>query len=59
MNKPKTWDYLIKTTEDNYGKDSSITKFWRDTKEKALKRKGQRFEELYYDRPVAFHKGDK
>ena len=55
----KTWDNLIKNAEDKHGKDSSIAKFWRETKEKALKRKGQRFEEIYYDRPVAFHKEDK
>jgi hypothetical protein len=58
-NKPKTWDDLIKNAEVKHGKDSSIAKFWRETKEKALKRKDQRFEEIYYDRPVAFHKEDK
>ena len=55
----KTWDDLIKDAEGKYGKESSLAKFWRETKEKALKRKGQRFEEIYYDRPVAFHKDDK
>lgn len=30
----KTWDDLIKNAEDNYGKDSNIAKFWRETKEK-------------------------
>ena len=55
-NKPKTWDDLIKNSEDKYGKDSTVAKFWRETKVKALKNKGQRFEEIYYDRPLAFHK---
>ena len=55
----KTWDDLIKNAEDKYGKDSTLAKFWRETKEKALWNKGQRFEEIYYDRPVAFHKEDK
>lgn len=59
MNKPKTWDDLIKNAEDKYGKDSTLANFWREIKEKALKNKGQRFEEIYYDRPVAFHKDDK
>jgi predicted outer membrane protein len=58
-NRPKTWDDLIKNAEVKHGKDSSIAKFWRETKEKALKNKGQRFEELYYDRPIALHKDDK
>ena len=58
-NNRKTWDDLIKNAEDKYGKDSTLAKFWRETKEKALKNKGQRFEEIYYDRPVAFHKEDK
>jgi len=57
--KPKTWDDLIKNAEDKHGKDSSIANFWKETKEKALRNKGQRFEEIYYDRPVAFHKEDK
>ena len=57
--KPKTWDDLIKNADEKYGKDSSLSRFWRETKEKALKNKGQRFEEIYYDRPVAFHKEDK
>jgi hypothetical protein len=59
MNKSKSWDDLIKNAEDKHGKDSSVAKFWRETKEKALRNKGQRFEEIYYDRPVAFHKEDK
>ena len=58
-NKPKTWDDLIKDAEVKYGKDSNIAKFWKETKEQALKKKSQRFEEIYFDRPVAFHKGDK
>ena len=35
----KTWDNLIKNAEDKHGKDSSIAKNGRDTKEKALKKK--------------------
>jgi len=58
-NKEKTWDDLIKDAEDKYGKESSLAQFWRETKEKALKKKSQRFEEIYFDRPVAFHKYDK
>lgn len=55
----KTWDNLIKDAEVKHGKDSNIAKFWRETKEKSLKKKSQRFEEIYYDRPVAFYKDDK
>ena len=55
----KTWYNLIKNAEDKYGKDSSIAKFWREAKEKALKNKDQRFEDPCYNRPVAFHKDDK
>lgn len=55
----KTWDDLIKDAEDKYGKESSLAQFWKETKKQALKKKNQRFEEIYFDRPVAFHKEDK
>jgi hypothetical protein len=59
MNKLKTWDELIKNAKDNYGKNSSLAEFWKKAKEEALKRKGRSFREIYYDRPLAFHKDDK
>lgn len=57
--RPKTWEDLINDAEEKYGKESNIANFWRETKENALKKKSQRFEEIYFDRPVAFRKGDK
>ena len=59
MNKPKTWEELIKNAEHKHGKNSTIAKFWRKAKEEDLRRKGRSFREMYYDRPVAFHKDDK
>ena len=32
----KTWDDLIKDAEGKYGKESSLAKFWKETKEKAM-----------------------
>ena len=55
----KTWDELIKKAEENYGINSTLAEFWKETKKKALKNKHTRFEEIYYDRPVAFSKKDK
>ena len=55
----KTWDELIKKAEENYGINSTLAEFWKETKKKALKNKQARFEEIYYDRPVAFSKKDK
>lgn len=55
----KTWDELIKKAEEKYGVNSTLAEFWKETKKKALKNKQARFEEIYYDRPVAFSKKDK
>ena len=55
----RTWEGLIKSAEEKFGKNSSLAKFWRQTKEKSLINKQRRFEEIYYDRPVAFSKDDK
>ena len=59
VSKKKTWDDLIKKAEERFGKNSSLSQFWRETKEKSLINKQRRFEEIYYDRPVAFSKDDK
>ena len=57
--KNRTWDDLIKKAEGKFGKNSSLAQFWRQTKEKSQINQQRRFEEIYYDRPVAFSKDDK
>lgn len=57
-NKPKTWDDLIERAVQRYGKDSSLAQFWRETKDKDLRNKKDRFEEIYFDRPVDFQKDE-
>ena len=57
-NKPKTWDDLIERAVQRYGKDSTLAEFWRETKDKNLRNRKDRFEEIYFDRPVDFQKDE-
>ena len=53
------YDKAIRSLEKQGLGDSAFAKQLRKNKELDMINKGKSFREMYYDRPVAFHKDDK